>query len=323
MGKAIIYVRVSTVDKQTNDRQIEELKIKAQKDGYDQKDIIIYQDKISGYIKGENRPALSELMNVIRAETELYTMIYIHEISRLGRNPDHVQQLLSEISELQIPIFIKSIEKYTIVDGKRDSFTNIIINILSEFAHQEAEYTKMRFKSGLISGARRGRVGGGKMYAYGFKNDNQMLVADEDESIIIKKVFDLYQQGTGSKQIANFLNNNNVPTRTNKALEGKTITYKKLGFEKKAKDVKWSDTQIISILSNPIYKGERRFTGERIPIGAIITTEQFDDCTNIRTTKVSRDYVVKYDYLLKDLQSDLFCKIQACPARRQSIYVFF
>lgn len=301
MSKAIIYVRVSstTEDKQTNDRQIEELKNKAILDGYADKDIIIYADKISGFVKGDHRPSFSELLSAIRNDSKLYSMIYIHEISRLGRNPDHVQLLLSEISQLGIPIFIKSINLYTMTNGARNSFTNIIISILSEFAHQEVEYTKLRVISGLKSSAHKGRVGGGIVYPYGFKNDNQMLVVDEEEASIIKKIFELYQEGNGSKQICNYLNNNNVPTRLNKALQGKTI--KLPSSEKNASDIRWSDTQIISILRNSIYKGERKFKGELIPIQPIISKDVFDDCTRIRKTKVSRDYDIKYDYLLKDL----------------------
>jgi len=300
MSKAIIYVRVSsTDDKQTNDRQIDELKSKAAQDGYKDKDIIIFEDKISGFSKGDTRPAFSELLTAIRNDSKLYSMIYIHEISRLGRNPDNVQLLLSEISSLNIPIYIKSINLYTMTDGNRNSFTNIIISILSEFAHQEVEYLKMRVKSSLMAGARRGRVGGGIVYPYGFKNDNQMLVIDDGEAEIIRKIYSMYQDGSGSKQIANYLNNNNVPTRLNKALKGKKVNLP--NFEKNADDIRWSDTQIISILSNTIYKGDRKFKGEVIPIEAIIPKTTFDDCTRIRKNKLSRDFDIKYDYLLKDL----------------------
>lgn len=189
-GKAIIYVRVSSSDdKQSNERQIDELKHKAILDGYSEEDIVVYADKISGFSKGDSRPAFSELLIAIRSESELYTMMYIHEISRLGRNPDNVQMLLSEISSLKIPIYIKSINLYTTTDGDRNSFTNIIIIILSEFAHQEVEYLKMRVKSSLMSAARRGRVGGGIVYSYGFKNENQMLVIDQEEAIVIREIY--------------------------------------------------------------------------------------------------------------------------------------
>ena len=77
MSKAIIYVRVSsTDDKQTNDRQIDELKSKAAQDGYKDKDIIIFEDKISGFSKGDTRPAFSELLTAIRNDSKLYSMIY-------------------------------------------------------------------------------------------------------------------------------------------------------------------------------------------------------------------------------------------------------
>lgn len=301
MKRAAIYVRVSTQDLQTNDRQWEDLEIVAKADGYSEDNIEIYADKISGFVKGDDRPEFSKLIRIIRNDPDYFGCIYVHEISRLGRNPDHISMMIAEISNARVPIYILNLNQYTLVHGERNTFTNIVVKIMSEIAHQEVETLKMRFKSGLRSGVKKGRVGGGLTQSYGYRNDNQMLVVDEEEALIVKDIFDKYAAGQSSKEIADYLNKNNVPTRSNKAFGDKEFVYTKTNTKKNAKDIKWSGVQIITMLTNTIYKGERRFKDEIFPIQGIISKEQFDECTRIRTSKTDRDYNLEYDYLLRGL----------------------
>ena len=66
-------------------------------------------------------------------------------------------------------------------------------------------------------------------------------------------------------------------------------------------DIRWSDKQIHDIIRNPIYKGQRRFKGEFLTIPPIISEELFDECTQIRENKRTRNMTTTYTYLLKDL----------------------
>lgn len=301
MGKVAIYVRVSTSDgKQDYTRQISDLKKIAYRDGYKDEDIKEFKDTISGYTKKDDRPALSQMLDDINSDNKIYENIYITEVSRLGRNPSHVRQIMDELTNLGIPIYVQTMNQYTIENGNRNSIMNIVLQVLMEFSHSEAEQMKSRCKSGLLQAAKDGRVGGGKMYAYGYKNENQQLVVDDVEAEIIKQIFALYKQGNGSKFISNYLNNNHVPTRLNKVLEGKKLKITKT-CHKDASTIKWSDTQILSVLKNTIYKGERNFKGDVIKIQGIVSKELFDECTKIREKKTHRNYQTIYDYLLKDI----------------------
>lgn len=79
----VSYIRVSTVS-QNEDRQIEALK------KYNIEKCFI--EKISG--KDRNRPMLNEMLNFVRDGDT----IYIHDLSRLGRN---TKDLLSIVEELE------------------------------------------------------------------------------------------------------------------------------------------------------------------------------------------------------------------------------
>ena len=95
--------------------------------------------------------------------------------------------------------------------------------------------------------------------------------------------------------IAKELNKKNIPTRTNKAFEGKE--YK----GKQANNIKWTANQIYVILTNSIYYGKRIFRKKKskdsdgklidnsepfdAPNTAIISKKIFDECTNIRLGK--------------------------------------
>lgn len=297
--RAALYVRVSTIDKQDYTRQIEELTLVANKDGYDDDRIDVYPDKISGYSKNVMRPELSNMLNNL----ENYDVIYVTEISRLGRKPSEVRKVIDQISELKIPIYIHQYKQRTINnDGKDNIVLSIILNVLIDIGNQEAETFKERSKSGLLSAVKKGHAGGGATLAYGYhRGDNKMLIVNPIESETVRLIFKMYSEGIGSKKIANHLNLNKVPTKLQNTSVSKVLKYKKKNYTKNVDEIKWGDKQVQEILANSIYKGERKYKGIIIEIEPIVSIELFDECTKIRRTKTHRNYLTVYDYLLKDL----------------------
>ena len=300
-GVACIYARVSTIDgKQDYSRQVDELKSIILSHGYSAKNIVVYAETISGYKKNEDRPELFKLLNALRNNPKLYNCIYIGEISRLGRDPKQTRELVDEFTELGIPIYIQSLSQYTIeAGGKRNMMMNIILQVLIEYSNFEAETFKTRSKSGLLKSARSGIAGGGKFYPYGYKKDEKsFLVIDEDESIIIKRIFELYKEGYGIKVISNILNGDSVPTRTNKLFGDKILNYK---IPKQGNKVRWSDKQIHDIIQNPIYIGQRRYKNELLSSPSIIDKELFNYCNNLLKTKTTRNNSNTHIFLLKNI----------------------
>ncbi|MES2518762.1 MAG: recombinase family protein, partial [Bacteroidota bacterium] len=87
MNKIFGYARVSTID-QNLDTQIEALK----KFGCDR----IFQDKISGMTT--QRLALDEMLSILREDD----MVIVARFFRLGRNRDHLINLVNEFAKRKV-----------------------------------------------------------------------------------------------------------------------------------------------------------------------------------------------------------------------------
>ena len=312
MSKIAIYARVSTLLLQDYERQINDLKrviIQHQRindEAFDaDKDIQIFAEKISGFKKNSARPQLTKLLTKIEEDPTSISCIYISEISRLGRDPSDTRRVIDRLTDLNVPVYIDSIGQFTIANGKRNSIMNIILQVLMEFAAEEAETIKTRMKSGKLEKVLSGHTAGNNQ-AYGYiADDNKMLVKNPLESPVVELIFELYSQGKGTQMIADTLNNKKIPTRL-AALnsEKTTISFEKTGIVKDRSSIKWDGNTILHILKNTSYKGERKFKGHTIPIPAIISEDLFDECNRIIKTKSHRNYLTSYEYLLRNI---LFC----------------
>jgi DNA invertase Pin-like site-specific DNA recombinase len=300
MNKCAIYVRVSTaLGKQDYTRQISELTAIAKSHGFKDKNIVEYADSISGY-KFEERDELNNLLNKIRENPKLYDCIYISEISRLGRKPRNTRNIIEELIDLKVPIYVQSLNQKTIDEkGERNGYISVSLQLMLEIADMEAATFKLRSRSGRIQKVKEGKVGGGKYYPYGYKKgEDKLLVLDEDELEVIKKIFNLYSDGFGVKAISHILNAEGIPTRSKKSFPDQSFNY---NTPKKGEKVIWSDKQIHDIIRNPIYKGKRRFLGEYYDAPSIVSEELFDRCNHTLKNKSNRNSYKEYIYLFKGI----------------------
>lgn len=326
MSKIAMYVRVSSKIRQDYERQISDLS-PIIKNHYSNdltfnfdNDVEIYAEKISGYKKDYERPVLNELLNKVYSNPSEYKCIYITEISRLGREPKNTREIYDALTELCVPIYIQSVGQFSVLNGERNNTLSIAVQILMEFADTEAKTFKQRAKSGKLQKVNDVKIHGPNL-AYGYMGDaDRNLVHDPEEKPIVELIFQLYKEGNGIKSIANTLNQSNIPTRRNKTHSDRVITFKD-GSEKSGSMIIWDDNTILSILKNTIYKGDRNFkvkdaetkieNGKKVIVQpaeygkfiapAIVSPELFDECTQIRLSKTTRNYLTTYEYLLKDI----------------------
>ncbi|GGK38608.1 MULTISPECIES: recombinase family protein [Flavobacteriaceae] len=316
MPKYAFYVRVSTEKTQDYKRQIEDLKTVAKYHGLKDEEIEnvdIYKEKKSGY--KDDREELFKLISKIESDNSYYKCIYITEISRLGRSPRKVREVLNVFEDSKVNLFIQKGGIWLLEpDGTLNTLGKIVVDIMINLADEEVRTLKQRSKSGILSGIKAGKVGGGKFKPYGFKvGKNKMLEIDYDEAQYVQLIFDLYKSGKGTKVIANTLNNHKdgIKTRAHKSF-GSDVLNKHTG--KLGSEVIWSDKTVNDILLNPIYKGKRRYWGGKenrkkgkepllidlkLP-DTIIVPELWDECMEVRKTKSHRNYLTEYTYLLKD-----------------------
>lgn len=293
MKKVAIYARVSTAEQKTQ-RQINDLKVVISNDGYEDNQIDIYAENISGYKKNSERPELTKLLNKV---TE-YDCVYTTEVSRIGRNPTQTRKIFDDLSDLNIPIYIHTIKLRTIENGKRNGLVNVILQVLIEYADSEAETFKERSKSGFLNSAKAGKWTSGKITPFGYTKDKAgFLIIDEEEALAVNQIFDLYKQGFGLKRIAGILNDNGVKTKYNKMFAGVKVKFE---IQKDGDKIIWTDVSVHNVLTNTIYKGERNHKGHILNSPVIIQQELFDEINLLLKDKTHTNYLTTYDYLVKD-----------------------
>lgn len=258
-GRACCYVRVSTTDKQDTSRQSADLKDLAEKHGYTLTDADVFAEHISGFSAGESRPVFSKMMKKLEAGE--YQMLYIHEVSRLSRDPMDGQTKLLELAKMKIPVYVKAINMSSLdEDGNLNQIFNLFFTLLIHFAKSEAEYFSERVRSSMRLKIKHGHAGVGIMLPFGYKRDsNKMLAIDEEESQYVKLIYQSVLNGMGAKQIAHLLNEKGVKTRLQKDSKSGKLKMKNRNLTKSAEDIKWVDGTVHGILKNPIYKGERTY----------------------------------------------------------------
>jgi DNA invertase Pin-like site-specific DNA recombinase len=224
---ALIYARVSTIDRQDYSRQVNDLTELIVRHGFSENQIEVFAEKISGLKRNDERPELTRMLNLVEKNPEDY-IIYTTEISRIGRDPSDTRKVIDRLTDLKVPVYIKTLQTATVNEnGERNATMSIILQVLIEYANMELQTFKERSKSGMRNKSKMGKWLGGVMIPYGYYCDeNKFLHIEPEESEIIKRIFKLYSDGFGIKVISNILNADGVLTRTNKTHENKTLKFR-------------------------------------------------------------------------------------------------
>ncbi len=157
MIKAVIYSRVSSEgNRQDNERQTNELIEYANKMGY--KLVEVYEEKVSGYKKNEDRPIFSRMLEEI--EKGAIDKVLVWELSRIGRSVIQYLQNIQLLTDKKVSIYIKNFNLETLNDDKTpNSLSMFMVQILFSVANMEAQLTKSR----MVSGYRNHIKNGGKV----------------------------------------------------------------------------------------------------------------------------------------------------------------
>jgi site-specific DNA recombinase len=270
----ITYARVSS-DIQNYNRQIKDIEVFCK--GHNYNIVNTFSEKESG--KKRQRNELTSMINYVSDSYNNITFVVISELSRIGRTSE-VLKTVETLNNLKIGLISLKENLKTLNDDKTvNSTSQMIISVLSSINSYELDTLNYRIKSGLLNAARNGHAGGSTNYPYGYmKDENKMLVINHQEAETVKLIFDMYLQGKGTYQIANFLNGNNIPTR---------------------KGPKWRDKVVLEIIKNTIYIGKRRFKGEILNAPVIIDELTYNKGNQLRVSNFNKsDKGNKYEYLL-------------------------
>jgi DNA invertase Pin-like site-specific DNA recombinase len=189
----------------------------------------IYADQGISGTSTKNRDAFNRMIE--DAKEGKIDRIITKSISRFGRNTVDTLKAIRGLRELDIDIHFEKENIHTL-DGSGE----LLITLLSAIAQQEsivqgenvAWGKRRKFEKGDI-----GSIPWKNLTGYD-KNKKGEVIVIENEAAMVRRLFDAFIQGYGTKEIARRLN-------------GSTT------------DGKWSCRQIIGMLENEKYKGDIRF----------------------------------------------------------------
>jgi len=174
--KVVIQSRVSTII-QENKRQVQELSEYASKMGWEV--IKVFEEKISGGKKNEERPILLEMIQFVKENK--VDKVLCWELSRIGRNSLEVLKTIELLNENCISLFIKNYNIETLNDKcEINPLSQFMIQILTSVSQMERSQIRQRIKSGYDNYRKTGGKVGRKK---GFKKSEENLLEEHKDVI--------------------------------------------------------------------------------------------------------------------------------------------
>ena len=236
IGKRVfVYVRVSTQEQAREGysigEQIDRLKKYCEAHGW----IIVKIYTDAGYSGGDtDRPALQDMLKDVRAGKGDSVLVY--KLDRLSRSQKDTLELIEDHFIGNNVDFVSMNENF----DTATPFGRAMIGILAVFAQLEREQIKERMSMGMEARIKEGKWRGGGMKPRGYEYINGELVINEFDAMLIREMFEMYNNGVSVNKIVEHL--------------------KAKGFEHK--DKKIDSRNVNYMLNNQAYIGNMRFRGE-------------------------------------------------------------
>lgn len=312
---AALYVRLSREDEQEGTSQSIENQITMLKDFCSKNRLLIHETYVDDGFTGTNfdRPAFNRMIQDI--ESQQVNMVITKDLSRLGR--DYI--LTGHYMERYFPEHrVRYISLLDGIDTGVDSSTNDITPFRAIMNDMYAKDISKKILSVKHNRQKKGLFIGGKPpYGYKAHPDGKFkFEIDENAAPMVRRIFSMAKDGTSCRQIANTLNQEQVPSPSVYAgvKTGRQGPYTGL----------WSSERISAMLQNEVYVGNM-VQGRFVSVGykskkyrklpkdqwtvvphthePIIDQETFEAVGKLIHSR-NRSGCRSYDYLLKGL---IFC----------------
>jgi site-specific DNA recombinase len=310
--KTCIYSRKSTSklgQSETIDNQIRICQSKAEQLGLDIVDI----KTDTGTGKDDlSRPEVKELID--DAINGKYNCVLMKGISRFYRDTEKGLSLIKQLDRYNVRVVtveegFDSLEQRT-GNGKLDTSR---ITMYLMFAEMESQKTADRVKYTQLEKAKKGEwnIAAKAPYGYKYNSDTKRLEVDEVKAEIVRKIFNLYEEGNGARGIALQLNEQGIPSPSGVDWNAKRIWYilknrtyigdvvfnmeSKRELPYKNPDLNNKSTDDMWIGNSP--NDESKWIIKENAHDAIITREQFEAAQDLLKTKATNK-AVKQEYAL-------------------------
>ena len=280
-----LYLRVSTSE-QNVDSQKEDLTKWCRNNDYDIKGI--FGETVSGYDQMAERVQY-DLMKEFILKNKIKDIV-VWEISRLSRSMVKTVNELDYFTKQGVNVHFR---KENLESLSNEVTNQMILTILSSMAQMERDTFIERSHRGRMTSALRGQSIALTTIPYGFSSVDKMIVVNEEESKVVKLIYELALKGMTLYGISEHLNSLNIPTRMN--LKGR----KRIMNNGDEKDFGWKPNTVKQIIYRTMNKGIRTFKGIEIPIPSIISPDIWDKAQERFKNNVGYHNRTKYPYLFK------------------------
>ncbi|WP_339875256.1 recombinase family protein [Olleya marilimosa] len=293
-----IYVRLSKQDDESNSvqNQIREGKEYAKLNGYPEEQIQIYNEGegLKGSTPIKKRPALNKLVNDV--ESGIIKLVWTRKSSRIARKMKVLEDFLQPLIQHDVKLFMGD---KGLLDLSLPA-TRMMLQIFTSFDEFLPSTQSAETKKSLRDNAKEGKVVG--IIPYGYYAVNSIPHINKEQQKVINKIFDLYLDGYGCQRIANYLNDNNIPTKY-KYLEEQENLEHIASHKKHRNGVIWQSSTIYGILNQSWYNGIRTYAKEEYTVPRMISKNKWLLTQKKKETQKHKrfDGTPKYKYLLKGL----------------------
>lgn len=270
------YCRVSTKQEEQESSYEEQMTVYTEKinsqEGWQLAGI--YADRGISGTSAKKRP---EFLRLIRdCERSLIDVVICKSLSRFAR---HTREALFYFRHLQ-SLGVRLIFEKEDIDTE-SSYSEMMMTILAAFAEEESRSISENSKWGSRRRAQEGEKRLVRLYGYRKADDNYEIVPEEAE--IVRKIFDCYEHGVSTMEIARTLTETGAPRLKTQQDWDDTRIRRIIENEKYAGDYKTQKYYSKDVLDRRHYKNDGVLPSVYIVNSheAIIPRKQFERCSQI------------------------------------------
>ena len=240
-----------------------------------------------------DRPEFQRMLGDIK--NKKIDVILIKDLSRLGRNYIETGNFV-EVVFPAMGVSVISVDENYEIDSS-DYYGNDYVALKNLFNDLYAKDISKKVRSSLILKKQNGKFVG-KLAPYGYikdLKDKHKFVVDKNVSHIIKKIFDMILDGKSRREVADFLNDNDIltPSEYLKINTDRDMTVMK----------KWNSEMVNSILRNEnytgtLFQGKKRKLNYRVDKKISIDKKDWIVTENHHEAIVSKEKFDKVQYIL-------------------------
>lgn len=213
MKRCVIYARYSSENQHETsiEAQVEACEKFAAQEGW----IIInrYIDRAFS-ATNDNRPAFQEMIQ--DAKKQMFDYVLVHKLDRFSRDRYDKAYYKRELLKYEIQI-VSVLER--IDDSPEGVIMESLLDGLAEYYSKNIGREAMK---GLIQRAKKGQhCGGIPPLGLDVDPETRLLVVNEEEAVIVREIFELYDKGYGYKAICSILNSKGYRTKAHVQRGGK------------------------------------------------------------------------------------------------------